>query len=76
MGLVGKSKTFTEQIPGNALFRSVCDDLLTSYHESWLGQKIEKSVSHPQLNNMIVFSITLGAKRQELQSRVIRISRN
>jgi ectoine hydroxylase-related dioxygenase (phytanoyl-CoA dioxygenase family) len=66
MGLVEKSQAFTESIPGNKLFRDVCDQLLTSVHESWLGQKLEKSVSKPQLNNTIVFSIGPGARRQEL----------
>ncbi|KAF2792441.1 phytanoyl-dioxygenase family protein [Melanomma pulvis-pyrius CBS 109.77] len=66
MGLVEKSQVFTERIPGNQLFREVCDTLLTSVHESWLGQKLEASVSRPQLNNTIVFSIGPGARRQEL----------
>ncbi|RAH71416.1 phytanoyl-CoA dioxygenase family protein [Aspergillus aculeatinus CBS 121060] len=66
MGLVEKSKLFTELIPGNRLYRDVCDILLTSTHKSWLGQKLETSVSHPQLNNTIVFSIGPGARRQEL----------
>lgn len=66
MGLVGKSKIFTECIPGNKLYRDVCDELLSSTHESWLGQKVETSISRPQLNNTIVFSIAPGAKRQEL----------
>jgi ectoine hydroxylase-related dioxygenase (phytanoyl-CoA dioxygenase family) len=66
MGLVEKSKTFTETIPGNRLFRDVCDVLLTKTHQSWLGQKLETSVSKPQLNNTIVFSIGPGARRQEL----------
>lgn len=66
MGLVEKSKAFTDLIPGNRLYRDVCDTLLMSTHESWLGQNLEKSVSHPQLNNTIVFSIGPGARRQEL----------
>jgi ectoine hydroxylase-related dioxygenase (phytanoyl-CoA dioxygenase family) len=66
MGLVEKSKVFTECIPGNKNYREVCDALLTSTHESWLGQRLETSVSHPQLGNTIVFSIGPGAKRQEL----------
>ncbi|KAJ5377263.1 uncharacterized protein N7496_004672 [Penicillium cataractarum] len=66
MGLVEKSKIFTDLIPGNRLYRDVCDTLLTSTHESWLGQTLETSVSKPQLNNTIVFSIGPGARRQEL----------
>jgi len=65
-GLVQKSPTFTERIPGNPLYRSICTALLSSTHESWLGQKLETSVSSPQINNTIVFSIAPGAKRQEL----------
>ncbi|KAH9214097.1 phytanoyl-CoA dioxygenase family protein [Leptodontidium sp. 2 PMI_412] len=66
MGLVEKSKIFTDSIPGNKLYRDVCDELLTSWHESYHGQKLMKSESKPQLNNTIVFSIAPGAKRQEL----------
>ncbi|PVH87659.1 phytanoyl-dioxygenase family protein [Cadophora sp. DSE1049] len=66
MGLVEKSKAFTDSIPGNKLYQDVCGALLTSWHESWHGQKLMKSESKPQLNNTIVFSIAPGAKRQEL----------
>jgi len=66
MGLVEKSKSFTDSIPGNKLYQDVCGELLTSWHESWHGQKLMKSESKPQLNNTIVFSIAPGAKRQEL----------
>ena len=66
MGLAEKSKVFTDSIPGNKLYQDVCGDLLTSWHESWHGQKLMKSESKPQLNNTIVFSIAPGAKRQEL----------
>ena len=47
MGLVEKSKAFTDLIPGNCLFRDVCDTLLISTHESWLGQTLETSVLKP-----------------------------
>lgn len=65
-GLVQKSRTFTERVPGNPVYQEICNKLLTSVHESWLGQKPEVSVSPPQINNTIVFSIAPGARRQEL----------
>lgn len=46
LGLVEKSKTFTEQIPGNRLFREVCDTLLTSAHDFWIGQNKETGFSN------------------------------
>jgi hypothetical protein len=66
MGLVSKWKTFTENIPRNKIYRDVCDQLLSSYYESWLGQKLEKSISKPRLNSTIVFSIAPSTRRQEL----------
>jgi ectoine hydroxylase-related dioxygenase (phytanoyl-CoA dioxygenase family) len=65
-GLVEKSPTFTRKVLGNELYQGVCTRLLSSTHEAWLGQKLETSVSPPQVNNTIVFSIAPGAKRQEL----------
>lgn len=65
-GLVEKSPTFTNKVLGNELYQDVCTQLLSSTHEAWLGQKLEASVSPPQVNNTIVFSIAPGAKRQEL----------
>jgi ectoine hydroxylase-related dioxygenase (phytanoyl-CoA dioxygenase family) len=65
-GLVQKSPTFTERVVGNEIYQAACTALLSSTYESWLGQKLERSVSPPQLNNTIVFSIAPGAKRQEL----------
>lgn len=66
MGLVGKSQTFTESIPGNKLYRDVCSRLLSSTHKAWLGYQLNTTVSEPQLSNTIVFSIGPGAARQEL----------
>jgi hypothetical protein len=63
--VISKSQTFIMTIPGNQLYREAYARLLTSTHESWLGQKLEISVSHPQLNT-IVFSIGPGVRRQEL----------
>ncbi|GME27421.1 Phytanoyl- dioxygenase [Neofusicoccum parvum] len=66
MGLAGKSREYIEKIPGNPLYRGVCDALLTSKFTSWNGQKRETSISKPQLNNTIVFSINPGARAQDL----------
>lgn len=66
MGLVGKSRTFTENIPANALYLDVCSRLLSSSYSSWYGYQLNTTTSEPQLSNTIVFSIGPGAKRQEL----------
>jgi ectoine hydroxylase-related dioxygenase (phytanoyl-CoA dioxygenase family) len=66
MGLIGKSRTFTETIPINSLYRDVCSRLLCSTYRSWYGYQLNTTVSEPQLSNTIVFSIGPGAKRQEL----------
>lgn len=66
MGLVGKSRAFTEAIPNNRLYRDVCSRLLSSTNRSWYGYQLNTTVSEPQLSNTIVFSIGPGAKRQEL----------
>ncbi|KAL6693706.1 hypothetical protein J3F84DRAFT_379709 [Trichoderma pleuroticola] len=65
-GLVGKSHAFTNAIPANPLYRTVCSRLLSSTYRSWYGYQINTTVSEPQLSNTIVFSIGPGAKRQEL----------
>ncbi|KAM7193160.1 phytanoyl dioxygenase family [Naviculisporaceae sp. PSN 640] len=65
-GLVGKSDTFTRCIPMDPLYQAVCDRILKSTYQAYTGQKLETSVSHPQLNNTIVFSIGPGARAQEL----------
>lgn len=66
MGLVGKSHTFTETIPGNHLYRDICSRILASTYRSWYGYQLNTVTSEPQLSNTIVFSIGPGAKRQEL----------
>ncbi|KFY79077.1 hypothetical protein V499_01882 [Pseudogymnoascus sp. VKM F-103] len=66
MGLVGKSRVFTDTIPANRLYRDVCSRLLSSTCRSWYGYQLNTTVSEPQLSNTIVFSIGPGAKRQEL----------
>jgi len=65
-GLVEKSETFTNRVPGNEVYMEVCKQLLSAKHQCYVGQKLEDSVSPPQLNNTIVFSIAPGARRQEL----------
>ncbi|EXJ86336.1 hypothetical protein A1O3_03287 [Capronia epimyces CBS 606.96] len=65
-GLVGKSKTFATRLVGHELWLEVVDALLTSEVSSWVGDKNEASVSKPQLNNTIVFSIGPGARDQSL----------
>ncbi|KAL1858606.1 hypothetical protein Plec18170_002807 [Paecilomyces lecythidis] len=65
-GLAGKSATFMKEIVANGLYQAVCDALLTSTHYSYYGKTLQESVSKPQLNNTIIFSIGPGAKNQEL----------
>lgn len=66
MGLAGKSRTFTNAIPANPLYRDVCSRLLSSTYRSWYGYQLNTTISEPQLSNTIVFSIGPGARRQEL----------
>ncbi|EED21074.1 phytanoyl-CoA dioxygenase family protein [Talaromyces stipitatus ATCC 10500] len=65
-GLAGKSPTFMKNIVVAPLYQAVCDALLTSTYHSYYGKTLEKSISKPQLNNTIVFSIGPGARNQEL----------
>lgn len=65
-GLAGKSPTFFKSVVANPLYQAVCSKMLTAEYKSWLGQKLETSISRPQLNNTIVFSINPGARAQEL----------
>ncbi|OQV00661.1 hypothetical protein CLAIMM_06128 [Cladophialophora immunda] len=66
-GMVSKSRTFAERIVANPLWLGVTDALLTStLQANWIGDKNEVSVSRPQLNNTIVFSIGPGARDQAL----------
>ncbi|KAI9666424.1 MAG: hypothetical protein M1821_004360 [Bathelium mastoideum] len=65
--MIGKSKTFALRIVGHPLWLGVTDALLTSTLKwNWVGEKNEVSVSGPQLNNTIVFSISPGARNQAL----------
>ncbi|KAJ9644421.1 hypothetical protein H2204_001773 [Knufia peltigerae] len=66
-GLVTKSRTFADRIFGHPLWTGVTDALLSSTLKyNWIGGKNEASVSRPQLNNTIVFSINPGARDQAL----------
>ncbi|KAK4159046.1 hypothetical protein QBC43DRAFT_222943 [Cladorrhinum sp. PSN259] len=65
-GLAGKSPTFIKSVVANSLYQAVCDVVLKSEFKCWIGQKLETSLSPPQLNNTIVFSIGPGARNQEL----------
>ncbi|KAK4186966.1 hypothetical protein QBC35DRAFT_452798 [Podospora australis] len=65
-GLAGKSPTFMTSLVADPLYQAVCDRFLTSTFQSWMGSKLETSISKPQLNNTIVFSINPGARDQEL----------
>ena len=65
-GLEEKSPTFTRKVLGNELYQDVCTRLLSSTHEAWLGQKLETSVSPPQVNNTIVFFIIFVVKLLDL----------
>lgn len=65
-GLAGKSPTFMKEVVANELYQAVCDALLTSTYQSYYGKTLQDSVSKPQVNNTIIFSIRPGAKNQEL----------
>ncbi|KAK4498375.1 hypothetical protein PRZ48_011033 [Zasmidium cellare] len=64
--LAGKSPTFMHHIVANPIFQGVCDELLSSTHRCWIGDKIEESISPPQICNTLVLSIGPGARDQEL----------
>lgn len=65
-GVIGKSQTYTRCVPGNRIYRDICEELLSVSTTVWLGQRQETHTSGPQVNNTVVFSIMPGAKRQEL----------
>lgn len=65
-GLAGKSKHFMNIIPGNELYQAVCNAMLSSQMGCWVGSEWKTSVSKPQINNTIIFSIHPGARDQEL----------
>lgn len=66
-GMVGKSRTAAERIIGNELYQAVCDYFLSDTISAFWGcGEPTDSVSKPQLNNSIVFSIRPGARNQDL----------
>ncbi|KAF2456313.1 phytanoyl-CoA dioxygenase family protein [Lineolata rhizophorae] len=65
-GLVGKSRAFTERVCLHELYKGICDALLSSRFEYWVGQEKHVSVSKPQINSTTVLSIRPGARAQEL----------
>jgi len=66
LGLAAKSPTYLKRICLHPLFKAVCDAILTSKFEYWVGDKLETSYSRPQLNSTSVFSIGPGARAQGL----------
>ena len=59
-GLVGKSRTAADELIGNELYQAVSDQFLTSKAYTWYGNRNEVSISPPQLNNTIAFSVRPG----------------
>jgi ectoine hydroxylase-related dioxygenase (phytanoyl-CoA dioxygenase family) len=59
-GLMGKSRTAALDLIGNPLYQAVCDRFLTTKAYAWYGDRNEVSVSPPQVNNTIVFSVRPG----------------
>ncbi|KIW62456.1 hypothetical protein PV04_10629 [Phialophora macrospora] len=65
-GLAEKSRLYLERICHHPLFSGVCDKLLTSTYQYWMGDSLKTSVSRPQLHATTVFSIGPGARPQDL----------
>ncbi|KAI9793231.1 MAG: hypothetical protein M1816_000652 [Peltula sp. TS41687] len=67
MGLMGKSEQFALNVVGNPVWQKVGEHFLTSVlADYWVGDEKQESVSAPQLNNTVIFSIGPGAKAQVL----------
>jgi len=64
--LISKSHTAAMELPLNPLFTGVTKAFLEERFWAWTGDKKNESVSKPQLNNSIAFSIGPGAKKQPL----------
>lgn len=64
--LVAKSQTAALKLPMNPLYKAVCTAFLEEKYWNWSGKEKMQSVSKPQLNNSIAFSIGPGAKDQPL----------
>lgn len=65
-GMIGKSLTAAEHIVNHPVYQAVCAEFLTSRNWYWSGSKKVNTVSDPQLNNSICFSIAPGAWAQPL----------
>ncbi|KIX01380.1 uncharacterized protein Z518_09105 [Rhinocladiella mackenziei CBS 650.93] len=59
-GLIGKSRTAALELIGNELYQSVCDKFLTTKAYPQYGDRDKLTVSPPQVNNTIVFSVRPG----------------
>ncbi|KAK7890806.1 hypothetical protein LTR67_008017 [Exophiala xenobiotica] len=59
-GLIGKSRTAALELIGNELYQAVCEQFLTTKAYAWYGDRNEVSISPPQVNNTIVFSVRPG----------------
>ncbi|KIW53545.1 hypothetical protein PV05_09106 [Exophiala xenobiotica] len=59
-GLIGKSRTAALELIGNDLYQAVCKQFLTTKAYAWYGDRNEVSISPPQVNNTIVFSVRPG----------------
>jgi ectoine hydroxylase-related dioxygenase (phytanoyl-CoA dioxygenase family) len=67
MGLMGKSEKFALNVVGNPIWQRIGEHFLTSVlNDYWVGSEKLESVSKPQLNNTVVFSVGPGAKAQVL----------
>jgi ectoine hydroxylase-related dioxygenase (phytanoyl-CoA dioxygenase family) len=64
--MVGKSPVAAEHIVNHPVYQAVCAEFLTSRNWYWSGNKKVDTVSDPQLNNSICFSIAPGAWAQPL----------
>ncbi|TVY39344.1 Uncharacterized protein LSUB1_G002878 [Lachnellula subtilissima] len=65
-GMIAKSPLAAEEIINHSVYQAVCNEFLTSRNWYWSGSKKVDTVSEPQLNNSICFSIAPGAWAQPL----------
>ncbi|KAI5478019.1 phytanoyl-CoA dioxygenase family protein [Pseudohyphozyma bogoriensis] len=56
-GLVGKSRTFTNEVVAHPVYWDITHKILTTTFKCWVGDEMTENVSQPQLSNTIVFSI-------------------
>ncbi|KAI1610594.1 hypothetical protein EDD36DRAFT_444442 [Exophiala viscosa] len=65
-GLAQKSPTYMKSFVMHPIYQQACDRILSRTSYPWVGQKREETVSKPQLNTTVIFSIGPGAKPQDL----------